>query len=351
MPIEGLLKRDRARSARLAAAGERINPALADAVERYATKDKRMRGTLKRASVVCYPESEPQKRIALDTEQDSTPRLQSHTEDPQHQARNPASPQALTWSGPAPDVTRASGEDRAGGDVVMREDENDRGHPSSTGPDSRRRITTRREPREVRDELSSTTEQHVPKRIFLKTAPQERAVAVTTHEALDGSREKAIRIANVENNALMWVSISSARALDMTHCDFSARSARDEMRHIIGSSEPDVIIGSDKDQNQVFEAQVARGRYFVHGLTPDVNSRTNEVHDERSWPCLERERQWRIYACLDWPHAMKEDHCQRNCTDSHQRETSWNEDAKQMHRHASTRSCRRGQHNRGRETD
>ena len=35
----------------------------------------------------------------------------------------------------------------------------------------------------------------------------------------------------------------------MTHCDFSVRSARDEMRHIIGSSEPDVIIGSDKDQN------------------------------------------------------------------------------------------------------
>ena len=36
----------------------------------------------------------------------------------------------------------------------------------------------------------------------------------------------------------------------MTHCDFSARSARDEMRHIIGSSEPDVITGSDKDQNR-----------------------------------------------------------------------------------------------------
>ena len=27
----------------------------------------------------------------------------------------------------------------------------------------------------------------------------------------------------------------------MTHCDFSGRPARDEMRHIIGSSEPDVI--------------------------------------------------------------------------------------------------------------
>ena len=34
-------------------------------------------------------------------------------------------------AGPAPDVTRASDEDHAGGDVVMREDENSGGHPSS----------------------------------------------------------------------------------------------------------------------------------------------------------------------------------------------------------------------------
>ena len=37
----------------------------------------------------------------------------------------------------------------------------------------------------------------------------------------------------------------------MTHCDFSARSARDEMRHIIGSSEADVLIGTDKDNNRM----------------------------------------------------------------------------------------------------
>ena len=194
-------------------------------------------------------------------------------------------------------MTRASSEYPNGGVLATRgngADENSGGHPSSAGPDSRRRITTKREPREVRDELSSTTEQHVPKRIFWKTKPQERAVAVTTHEALDGSREKTISIANVENNALKWVSISSARALDMTHCEFSARSARDEMRHIIGSSEPDVIIGSDKDQNRVcrkkdkdhmevlcelYEAQAARGRYFVHELTPEVRLE-NVVHDE-----------------------------------------------------------------------
>ena len=96
-----------------------------------------------------------------------------------------------------------------------------------------------------------------------------------------------MRIANVENNTLNWVSISSAGALDMTHCDISVRSARDELRHIIGSSEPDVIIGSDKAQNmlcrkkkdhmeflcELYEAQVARDRYFVHELTSEVNSR------------------------------------------------------------------------------
>ena len=89
--------------------------------------------------------------------------------------------------------------------------------------------TAKREPREVRVEQSSTIEQDVPRRLFLKTTPQGHAVAVITHEALN------------------WV---SGEALDMTHCDFSARAARDEMRHIIGSSEPDVIIGSDKDRNR-----------------------------------------------------------------------------------------------------
>ena len=108
----------------------------------------------------------------------------------------------------------------------------------------------KREPREVRDDRSSTTEQHVPRRVFGKTTPQERAVAVTTQEALDGSREKTMKISNVENSALNWVSMLSAGAFDMTHCDFSARLARDEMRHVIGSSEPDVIIVSDKVQKE-----------------------------------------------------------------------------------------------------
>ena len=59
----------------------------------------------------------------------------------------------------------------------------------------------------------------------------------------------------------------------MTHCDFSVRLAQDEFTHIIGSSKPDVTIGSEKDQNrecrkndkdpmeflcELYEAQAAR---------------------------------------------------------------------------------------------
>ena len=73
----------------------------------------------------------------------------------------------------------------------------------------------------------------------------------------------------------------------MTNCDFSERPARDEMRHIIASSEPDVIIGSDKDRNrgckkdqdhtdflcELYEARAAQGRYFVYELTSEASSR------------------------------------------------------------------------------
>ena len=88
----------------------------------------------------------------------------------------------------------------------------------------------------------------------------------------------------------------------MTNCDFSERRARDELRHIIGSSEPDVIIGSDKDRNrgckkkdkdhveflfELYEAQAAQGRYFVH-------------------PCQGREQLQRTSACSGWPRVMTE---------------------------------------------
>ena len=145
-------------------------------------------------------------------------------------------------------ATHPSGSDGTGDDVVMEaenEGERSAGDSNPSGPDSRRRITTKREPREARDEQSTVTSLLVPRRMSGKTSPQAHAVAVTTQEASDGSREN-FRVANIENS-LGWVSISSAGALAMTHCDFSERLARDEMRHIIGSSEPGVIIGFDKE--------------------------------------------------------------------------------------------------------
>ena len=147
----------------------------------------------------------------------------------QNTGTSDATREAIT--APTQDVTRAGSKDDIGDDVAMEGDSADQrsaGHPSPSGADSRRRIPTRTEPREVRDEQSSTTEQHVPRRILEKTTPQEHAVAVTTQGALDGYRERTMRIANVENNTLNWMSISSAGALDKTHCDFSVRSARDE---------------------------------------------------------------------------------------------------------------------------
>ena len=178
-------------------------------------------------------------------------------------------------------MVQPSSSDDTGGDAVMEgenADERSATDSNPSGPDSRRRIMTKREPREARNEQSTVTRQHVPRRMSGKTTPQGHAVAVTTQEPLDGSREKTMRVANIENNSLNWVSTSSAGALDMTNCDFSERRARDQMRHFIGSSELDVITGSDKDRNrgckkdkdhieflsELYEAQAAPGRYFVH---------------------------------------------------------------------------------------
>ena len=68
--IADLLMGDPVGSARLAAVDERIKRALADAVERHVTKDPGVRGMLRRASVVCHPESESQKKIARETDRD-----------------------------------------------------------------------------------------------------------------------------------------------------------------------------------------------------------------------------------------------------------------------------------------
>ena len=118
------------------------------------------------------------------------------------------------------------------------------GHPNPSGSDSRRTTTTKREPREVRDE-------QVPRRISGQTMLEEHAVAAPRFRHWTNTVRKrwGSRVSRTAHKSWL-VSISSAGALDMTHCDFSVRSARDEMRHIIASSKPDVIIGSDKDLNR-----------------------------------------------------------------------------------------------------
>ena len=96
----------------------------------------------KRTSAVCHPESESQQKIALDTEQDPIPHPSvSHGGSSASGTRPSIATSAdlntdmtrEVRAGPAPDVTRASGEDQVGGDVVMREDENNGGHPSTEG--------------------------------------------------------------------------------------------------------------------------------------------------------------------------------------------------------------------------
>ena len=123
------------------------------------------------------------------------------------------------------DEARAGSEEHNDDDVAMDGDgaDDDSARQPKSGSDSRRKITTKREPREDRVEQSGTAEQHVPRRLFGKTTLQGLAVAVTPQEALDGSREKTARIANVKYSALNWVAISSAGALDMTHYDLRHR--------------------------------------------------------------------------------------------------------------------------------
>ena len=126
----------------------------------------------------------------------------------------------------------------------------------------------------------------------------------------------------------------------MTNCDFSERRVQDEMRHIIGSSEPDVIIGSDMDRNkerkkkdkdhgkflcELYEAHVTQGRYLVHELTSQASSRMKRVVKIMAMPGT---RAAIADLCMFGLAA-----CERAKDD--QRATSRGAVAKQMHRHAS----------------
>ena len=173
--IERLLKGDQVWSARLAAAGERRNRALADAVERHATKDPGERGILKWSSVVCH---------ALDTQQDPTPHHSvSHTEDHQRQAHDQASPQGLhrttdTRERSERNTSMATSRwkwtvrTKTVRDTQTRRDQTPEGGSRRRGNHGKQGMSNQRV------EPSSTTELHVPRRLFGKTTLQGHAVAV-----------------------------------------------------------------------------------------------------------------------------------------------------------------------------
>ena len=98
--IEGLLEGESTGSARLAAADERINRALADVVERHAAKNSGMRCILKRDSAVCHPESEPQRKSHWTRSRAQHHAPQSRTEDHRRQVCDAAPPQGLHRTGP-----------------------------------------------------------------------------------------------------------------------------------------------------------------------------------------------------------------------------------------------------------
>ena len=124
-----------------------------------------------------------------------------------------------------------------------------------------------------------------------------------------------MRIANIEKNTSNWVSISSAGALDVTLSDFSMRSAPNEMRRVVGSSTPDVIIGSDEAQNRDARRRTKitwnscvsctkRRRRVVDTSYIRADSRSgseNEMHDEdHGHARSENSRSRSVHVCFGW---------------------------------------------------
>ena len=75
---------------------------------------------------------------------------------------------------------------------------------------------------------------------------------------------------------------------------------------------------------ELHEAQVARGRYFVHELTSEGNSRVKCVTKIMATAGTRTTvADLCMFGLAAGPGFVKS-----KCTDGHQRETSWNEDAK-----------------------
>ena len=134
----------------------------------------------------------PQKKIALDTEQDSIPHPCLPNGGPSASGARPSTTTSTDQNTATSDVTRASSKDHIGGDVGMKETVQTKTVPDAqtpSGSDSRRRITTKRESH-VKSETSNRAPLNSTFREGSWGDAQEHAVAVTTQEAMDGYCEK-----------------------------------------------------------------------------------------------------------------------------------------------------------------
>ena len=274
-PVEGWL---------VVAADERTNRALADAVERDAAKDPGVRAS--------------QKKIALDTEQDWTPFPQSHAEDHRRQVCDPAPPQGLhrtptrvkwgegrdrnshrVWSRPAAAMTlwwRSDGGRQwrckkcKGVEPIRTRQQNE----------DRQRETTGGKGWAINRYWSARPEEDL-------SEDDSTGPCGSCHHARGTGRvpRETMRVANIENNSLNWVSISSAWH-DELRLQWEAGTRQNETcrweqwagrEHWVWQG-PKQKMEEEKDKDHVeclCEAQVAQGRYFVHELTSEASSRMN----------------------------------------------------------------------------
>ena len=154
--------------------------AVADAVGRHAVKDPGVRGILKRAIAVCHLRVRIPKenctghraRPSVSYGGSSASGARPSTTTSTDQDTGTSNVTRETRPELAQDMARPSSSDDTGGDVTMEGEmylKVAQDTRTQSGPDNRRRITTKREPREARDEQSSATEQHVPR----TTLPEE----------------------------------------------------------------------------------------------------------------------------------------------------------------------------------
>ena len=74
----------------------------------------------------------------------------------------------------------------------------------------------------------------------------------------------------------------------MTNCNFSERPARDEEPVSRTSSLDPTRTETGDVRSELYEAQAAQGRYFVHDLTSEASLKMKCMG--RSWPCQDESK-------------------------------------------------------------